>query len=54
MRAARNDETGTWHLLGRRGCGATPEGVRVEGSWAAIRDRVERDDATACGNCRWP
>lgn len=54
MRAARNETTETWHLLGARGCGAEPAGERIEGSWAEIRDRVERGVATPCGNCRWP
>jgi hypothetical protein len=54
MRASKNDRSGTWHLLGSRGCGADPDGPTVTGSWAEIRDRVDRDDATRCGNCRWP
>jgi hypothetical protein len=54
MIAVRNAATGTWHLLGSRGCGAEPDGETVDASWATVRDRVERDSGTRCGNCRWP
>lgn len=54
MRAVQNEQTGTWHLVGTRGCGAEPEGESVEGSWAVIRDTVERDDGDRCTNCNWP
>lgn len=54
VRAVRNDATGIWHLLGSRGCGAEPDGAVVEGSWAEVRDRVERDSGETCSNCRWP
>jgi len=54
MRAARTESTGTWHLLGARGCGTEPDGERVEGTWAVIRDTVDRDEGTRCRNCRWP
>jgi hypothetical protein len=52
--AVRNNDTDTWHLLGVRGCGASPDGQRVEASWAKIRDRVDRDAADRCSNCNWP
>lgn len=58
MKAVRNDETKTWHLLGSRGCGVDPTGEAYgevfEGTWAEVRDEVERDAATPCRNCRWP
>lgn len=54
MEVVRNDATGTWHLLGARGCGAEPDGERVEGNWAVVRDSVDRDSGDRCGNCRWP
>lgn len=54
MRATKNEATGTWHLLGSRGCGASPDGEPVEGTWAVIRDTVTRDDASRCANCNWP
>lgn len=54
MRARQNANTGTWHLVGARGCGAEPTGDVVEGNWAEIRDRVDRDPGDRCGNCRWP
>lgn len=54
MKAMQNERTGTWHLVGARGCGAEPEGDVVEGAWAEIRDRVERDGSNRCSNCRWP
>jgi hypothetical protein len=54
MKAVRNEDTGTWHLVGARGCGADPDGERVEGTWAGIRDRVDRSAADRCGNCNWP
>jgi hypothetical protein len=54
VRASQNEGTGTWHLLGARGCGADPDGETVEGTWAEIRDRVDRDEGTRCRNCRWP
>lgn len=54
MRAVKNAQSGTWHLLGTRGCGAEPDGESVEGNWAVIRDRVERDEGGRCENCRWP
>ncbi|MFB6198446.1 MAG: hypothetical protein ABEI52_09300 [Halobacteriaceae archaeon] len=43
MKARRNENTGTWHLIGRRGCGTDPDGEMIEGNWAEIRDRVDRD-----------
>jgi len=54
MEAVQNEETGTWHLLGTRGCGAEPDGDRAEGNWAEIRDRVTRDPGDPCRNCNWP
>jgi hypothetical protein len=54
MRAARTPSSATWHLLGDRGCGASPDGEAIEGSWAAVRDRVDRDEGSRCANCRWP
>ncbi|PSP81895.1 hypothetical protein BRC83_10650 [Halobacteriales archaeon QS_1_68_17] len=54
MEAIKNPRTGTWHLLGSRGCGSDPDGERVSGSWAEIRDRVERDAGDRCRNCNWP
>lgn len=54
MEARQTEGTGTWHLLGSRGCGATPEGEAVSGTWAEIRDRVDRDAGDRCRNCRWP
>ena len=54
MEAVQNEGTGTWHLLGARGCGAVPSGERIEGTWAEIRDRVDRDAGDRCGNCNWP
>lgn len=58
MEAVRNDRTDTWHLLGSRGCGVDPTGAAYdevfEGTWAELRDRVERDVGTKCRRCRWP
>jgi hypothetical protein len=54
VRASKNARSGIWHLVGNRGCGADPGDETVEGTWAAVRDRVDRDDAVRCGNCRWP
>jgi hypothetical protein len=54
MEAVRNEQTGTWHLLGVRGCGADPAGETVDGTWAEIRDRVDRDTGDRCRNCNWP
>lgn len=54
MKAVRNDDTGTWHLLGARGCGAKPDGDTVDARWSKIRDRVDRDSGQRCKNCNWP
>lgn len=54
MEAVQNENTRTWHLVGSRGCGADPAGERIEGSWAEIRDRVDRDAGKRCSHCRWP
>jgi len=54
MKAVKNENSSTWHLIGDRGCGAEPEGETVGGSWAEIRDTVERDDGSRCTRCRWP
>lgn len=54
MKVVKNDSSGTWHLVGSRGCGSEPDGERVEGSWAVIRDRVTRDEGPRCSHCRWP
>jgi hypothetical protein len=54
MIAVRNEETGTWHLLGARGCGADPDGERVDAGWPKVRDRVDRNAGTRCSNCNWP
>lgn len=58
MEAVRNDRTGTWHLIGSRGCDVDPSGAAygdvVDGNWAEIRDRVDRDEGDRCRRCRWP
>jgi hypothetical protein len=54
MKAVLNEESGTWHLLGTRGCGVTPEGKTVDATWSKIRDQVERGAGDRCGNCNWP
>lgn len=54
MEAVRNADSATWHLIGTRGCGAKPDGETVEGTWAEVRDRVDRDSGTRCRNCNWP
>jgi len=54
MKAVKNERSGTWHLVGSRGCGAEPDGEVVDGPWAEIRDRVERDEGSPCSRCRWP
>ncbi len=54
MKAVLNERSETWHLVGNRGCGAEPDGLRIEGSWAEIRDEVERSAGTPCSHCRWP
>jgi len=54
MKAIRNEQSGTWHLVGSRGCGAEPDGETVEENWAEVRDRVDRDAGERCTNCRWP
>ncbi len=54
MRAVQNEGTGTWHLIGARGCGAEPDGETAEGNWAVIRDTVDRDAGDQCSNCNWP
>jgi len=54
MKAVLNEESGTWHLLGARGCGATPDGEVVDARWSEIRDRVERGTGSTCSNCHWP
>jgi len=54
MQAAKNGTTGTWHLIGTRGCGANPDGDAIEDTWAMIRDQVDRDAGTRCSNCNWP
>jgi len=54
MDAQRNDDTGTWHLVGTRGCGVDPDGRHVSGSWAEIRDAVARGDGDRCSHCDWP
>lgn len=54
MEAIRNEDSNTWHLVGVRGCGATPDGESVEGTWAVIRDTVDRDEGTRCQRCNWP
>jgi hypothetical protein len=54
MKAVRNEASDTWHLLGARGCGASPDGQVLDARWSEIRDRVERDTGTKCGNCNWP
>lgn len=58
MEAVRNTETEVWHLLGSRGCGVDAGGDAygdvVDGSWAVIRDTVDRDAGTRCRRCRWP
>jgi len=54
MEAVRNATTGTWHLIGARGCGVEPDGETVTGTWAAVRDEVERDAGDPCRRCNWP
>lgn len=54
MEAVQNEETGTWHLVGVRGCGSEPNGETIDGTWAEIRDRVNRDSGDRCANCNWP
>ena len=58
MRAVKNADTGTWHLLGSRGCGVDPGGAAydevLEGTWAEVRDEVSRDAGSRCKRCRWP
>jgi hypothetical protein len=54
VKAVRNENTGTWHLIGARGCGADPGGTIVTGNWAEVRDRVDRDAGDRCGRCNWP
>lgn len=58
VKAVLNEASGTWHLLGARGCGIEPTGdtygAVVDGSWAVIRDHVDRSDVDRCRNCRWP
>lgn len=54
MKARKNATSGTWHLVGPRGCGSEPDGEVVEGTWAVIRDTVDRDDGSRCSHCRWP
>ena len=59
MRYVRNERTGVWHLLGSRGCGVDPRGEAYgevrEGSWAEVRDTVDRDEEGGrCSRCRWP
>lgn len=54
MEAIKNERTDTWHLVGTRGCGADTEGESMEGPWAEIRSRVDRDTGTRCRNCNWP
>jgi len=54
VKAVQNATSGTWHLVGPRGCGAEPDGETVEGTWAVVRDTVEREGSNRCANCRWP
>lgn len=54
MEAVQHPDSETWHLVGSRGCGVEPDGASVDGSWAEIRDRVDRDSGDRCSNCRWP
>jgi hypothetical protein len=54
MKAAQTPASGTWHIIGSRGCGTEPDGDTVEGTWAEIRDRVDRDAGDRCSHCRWP
>lgn len=58
MEAVRNERTGMWHLIGARGCGVDPAGDAyggvVDGTWAEIRDTVDRDPGERCSRCRWP
>jgi hypothetical protein len=54
MEAVKNRDTETWHLRGARGCGAEPDGQRLTGTWAKIRDEVARSGASRCQNCNWP
>jgi len=54
MKTIRNEQSGTWHLIGARGCGTEPDGETVEGNWAEVRDRVGRDSGDRCSRCNWP
>ena len=35
MMALKNADTGTWHLLGARGCGARPRGGHSAGAYSS-------------------
>jgi len=54
MEVRYNAGSATWHLVGSRGCGATPEDETLTGTWAHVRDHVERHDGSKCQNCNWP
>lgn len=58
MRAVQHVDSAIWHLLGARGCGVDPAGRQygapIDGTWAEIRDHVDRDAGERCRNCRWP
>jgi hypothetical protein len=54
MHAAQTESSGTWHLVGSRGCGADPDGETIEGPWATIRDHVDRSEGSRCSRCNWP
>lgn len=58
MEAVENERTDVWHLIGSRSCGVDPDGAAfgpvLEGSWAVIRDEVDRSTSTRCQRCRWP
>ncbi len=54
MKAALTEESGTWHLVGARGCGVKSNGETLDASWSKVRDRVERDTGSRCKNCHWP
>lgn len=54
MEVVQNDRTGTWHLVGSRGCWVEPNGETVEEDWAAIQDYVDDSAGDRCSRCNWP
>jgi len=54
MHAAQTESSGIWHLVGSRGCGADPDGATIEGTWATLRDHIDRSEGDRCTRCNWP